>query len=179
MDESILQFQAEDRERLERGSIFCWNQTTRFLDKFVEVLFIGILSLLAIWNFIDQFFSSTKKFGFGPTLLSAYLLGLAGMIYLSWTANLKFLVYFGFMQSHLPKSMFFLFCACMTLPGHDGDYFSGGPTGDKTLSYLVSILLILAALVQLLKLCNKNDEQRRLDERERYDQEQAFKQTMT
>ena len=53
MDDSILKFQAEDKERLERGSIFCWNQTTRFLDKFVEIMFIAVLSLLAIWNFID------------------------------------------------------------------------------------------------------------------------------
>ena len=32
---------------------------------------------------------------------------------------------------------------------------STGPTGDKTFSYFVSIILIISALVQLLKLCNK------------------------
>ena len=97
MNESILSFQAEDRERLERGSIFCWNQTTRILDKFVEVLFIGSLSLLGIWNFMDQFLSSEVGFSLPKSILSVYLIGMAVMIYLSWTANIKFLVYFGFM----------------------------------------------------------------------------------
>ena len=97
MDESILSFQAEDRERLERGSIFCWNQTTRVLDKFVEVLFIGGLALLGIWNFINQFFGTEASFNLTQTLLSFYLIGMSVMVYLSWTANIKFLVYFGFM----------------------------------------------------------------------------------
>ena len=98
-------------------------------------------------------------------LLSLYLGSMSFMIYLSWTAHTKFLVYFAFMQSHLPKSLFMLFCACMTLPGSDGDAMSAGPTGDKTLSYFVSIILILAAFVQLLKICNKSDEKARLEER--------------
>ena len=63
----------------------------------------------------------------------------------------------------------------MTLPGGDGDYYSKGPTGDKTLSYFIAIILLLAALVQLLKLCNKDEEARRLEERQQHDAEQAMK----
>ena len=52
VDPDMRQFQAHDREALEAGSKVCWNRFTRFLDKFVEVVFIGTLSLLAVWNFL-------------------------------------------------------------------------------------------------------------------------------
>ena len=131
--------------------------------------------MLSVWNFVSLFFVESKTFSVSSMLLSVYLGSMSFMIYMSWTAHTKFLVYFSFMQSHIPKSLFLLFCACMTLPGSDGDSMSSGPTGDKTLSYFISITLIVAALLQLLKLFNKNEEATRLEERERYDQEQAFK----
>ena len=52
----------------------------------------------------------------------------------------------------------------MTLPGNDGDGQGGGPIGNAALSYMISVTLILTALIQLLKLCNKDHEAVRMAE---------------
>ena len=41
-------YQAEDKEKLERGAKNCWNRMTRFLDKTSEILFVGMLGSQAI-----------------------------------------------------------------------------------------------------------------------------------
>ena len=119
-NEDMLEFQARDREYMERKSITTYNKCTRFIDKFVEIIFMVSLAVLGIWNFVQQFVLKGSYFNVWQTILSFYLIGLALMIYWSWSFNCRFLVYFGFMQGTFTKTLFFLFSACMTLPGADG-----------------------------------------------------------
>ena len=91
-------------------------------------------------------------------MLSIYFIGLALMIYWSWSFNCKFLIYFGFMQGRFTKTLFLIFCACFTLPGSDGKMKSPGPAGNYVASIIISSFLGVCALLQLIKLCNTNEE---------------------
>ena len=44
-------YQAEDKEKLERGAKNCWNRMTRFLDKTSEILYM-ISVFIASFNVI-------------------------------------------------------------------------------------------------------------------------------
>ena len=43
---------AKDKETIATNSKHCWNKTTRFLDKFVEIIFILSLVGLGLFNLI-------------------------------------------------------------------------------------------------------------------------------
>ena len=49
------EWQVRDREYHERRSITMYNKFSRWLDKFVELTFIIVFTILGIWNFIQQF----------------------------------------------------------------------------------------------------------------------------
>ena len=44
--------EAADKESMAQSSKHCWNKFTRFLDKFSELVFIGLLLTQAFWNMI-------------------------------------------------------------------------------------------------------------------------------
>ena len=113
-------YEMSDREALEIGAKSCFNQFVRVLDKFTEATFILALTALGVWNFISQFIVKKATFSVAQSLLSIYLLGAAALLSLSLKNNLTVLTYFGFMRGKLTKSLFLLFCSCMTMPGSDG-----------------------------------------------------------
>ena len=115
--DGFREWQVRDREYHERRSITMYNKFSRCLDKFVELTFIIVYIILGVWNFISQFIINDKKANFWQTMLTIYLLFFAWMIYMSWNFNVKFLLYFGFMQGTLNKAIFLFFTACFVLPG--------------------------------------------------------------
>ena len=90
-------------------------------------------------------------------LLCIYYLILALMIYKSWKADITFLMYFGFMRGRISKTLFLVFCACLTLP-RDSSF---GMT-QNALHWTLSLVLCACALSQLLKYCNKDEEKEML-----------------
>ena len=176
MKEDELEFQARDREYIERKSITKYNKCTRFIDKFVEIIFIIILGVLGIWNFVQQFVLQGEYFNLWQTTLSVYLIGMSLMIYWSWSFNCRFLVYFGFMQGTFTKSLFFLFTACMTLPGADGMINSTGPTGNRVFSYIVAYFLGFCSILLFLKMCRNDEERIRMNDRKYREGQRAMKQ---
>ena len=82
------------------------------------------------------------------------------MIYKSWKADVIFLMYFGFLRGTFSKTLFMLFCACMTFPIVEPN------EGQNKLVYrlntVLSFGLCLASLTQILKFFNKDEESDRL-----------------
>ena len=66
------------------------------------------------------------------------------------------LTYFGFLRSTFSKSLFFLFCACLCFPNNTST------TQHTWLSYTIGYTLVIAAAMQILKVCNKNEEKEML-----------------
>ena len=137
---------------MERHAKACWNKFTRFLDKFTEITFIVCLTANGLWNIVSMFVGNDKGFNLLRMVLSVYYVFMALLVYMSWTANIEFITYFGFMRSAVYKSFFLFFCACLTFPNK---YSSNDYT---TPTYIVAIVLCIAAGLQLLKLFNKDEE---------------------
>ena len=137
---------------MERHAKACWNKFTRFLDKFTEITFIVCLTANGLWNIVSMFVGNDKGFNLLRMVLSVYYVFMALLVYMSWTANIEFITYFGFMRSAVYKSFFLFFCACLTFPNKysSKDY--------RTPTDIVAIVLCIAAGLQLLKLFNKDEE---------------------
>ena len=134
---------AEDREAAEIGSKICWNKFTRFMDKFLEIIFIITLLALSVWGIVRQFIHD-RKFNFQLTLISFYLFMFSSLIFLSFINNITVLTYFGFMRGRFSKSFFFLFCSCILLPG---DSSAGGILDDVAWSYVLSLTLMVGSIL--------------------------------
>ena len=135
-----IKIDVADREALERGSRTCWNKFSRWVDKFTEIIFIVSLITISLGNFITMF-GTGHKFDFKTFLCCIYYLILALMIYKSWKADITFLMYFGFMRGRISKTLFLVFCACLTLP-RDGTF----SMTNNMLNWCISLLLCGAAL---------------------------------
>ena len=92
------------------------------------------------------------------SLLAANYLFLALLIFSSWKGQIDVLTYFGFLRLAFSKAMFFLFCACLSLPN------PYSTTQMVWLQYLIAYVLIVASVLQLLKLCNKDESMDRIGE---------------
>ena len=147
-----LKFDAADKEAMERHAKACWNKLTRFLDKFTEITFMVCLTASGVWNVASMFVGDDKGFHLLRLVLGVYYLFMALLVYMSWTANIEFITYFGFMRSAVYKSFFLLFCACLTFPN------KYSPKSYRTLTDIVAVVLCIAAALQLLKLFNKDEE---------------------
>ena len=82
------------------------------------------------------------------------------MTYKSWKADVIFLMYFGFLRGSFSKTLFMLFCACMTFPIVKPK--EGQSEVLYNLNSALSYLLCVASFAQILKLCNKDEESDRL-----------------
>ena len=60
--EDKLEWEAAERDKHERKSLTTYNKCTRFIDKFVELIFIITLTVLGIWNFVQMFVLKKVKF---------------------------------------------------------------------------------------------------------------------
>ena len=145
-----------DKEAMERGARTCWNKFSRWADKFSELIFIISLVTISLWNFLIMF-QKDKKFSFVTLMLCIYYLLLALMIYKSWKADITFLMYFGFMRGRISKTLFLVFCACLTLPRDENFSMT-----NNFLHWSISLLLCAAAMSQLFKYCNKDEEKEML-----------------
>ena len=110
-----MKIDAADKEALEKGAKTCWNKFTRVTDKFSEIIFITSLSGVSLFNFVFQF-TKGQSFSIFGSIQCIFLVILAIMIYKSWKADVIFLMYFGFLRGSFSKTLFMLFCACMTFP---------------------------------------------------------------
>ena len=150
-DVQQMKWDAQDKELVESTAKSCWNKFTRMLDKMGETLFMVCLVALAIWNGVSMFMGDDKGFSLMRSLLCVYYLFLALLIFQSWRGNINFLTYFGFMRSSVSKAFFLLFCACMCFPNQ-----YSAPQA-KGLSSAIAYVLAISAVLQILKLCNKNE----------------------
>ena len=156
-----VRYEAKDREHMESTAKSAWNKFTRFLDKFVEIIFISVLIANGIWNLVSMFVGNDpddKGFSILRLLLLLNYFFLAVLIFASWRGNLTVLVYFGFLRVPTSKALFLLFCACMTFPSE----VSSKQTNE--VMFVLAIILIIAAVLQILKLCNKNESASRIGE---------------
>ena len=150
-----MKIDVEQKEQLEKGAKSCWNKFSHFTDKFTEVIFIVSLSLVSLYSFISMFIKG-GKFSIFTLLQSIYQIILAPMVYKSWKAEVTFLMYFGFLRGRFSKTLFLLFCACMTFPSQAN---SQRETGFLFfLHYTLSYTLCFASAAQILKYFNKDEE---------------------
>ena len=142
----------EDKEAMTKGAKTCWNKFSHFTDKFTEIIFIAGLTIVSLYNFIVMF-TKTGSFNLITLMLSIYLLVLATMIYKSWKSDITFLMYFGFLRGKLSKTLFLLFCACMTFPRDSKDKNAWVWT-----NMILSYGLCAVSVAQILKYFNKDEE---------------------
>ena len=137
-----LKIDIEDQEAMQKGAKTCWNRFSYYVDKFSEVIFISCLVIVSLYNLVEMF-TKSGKFNLITLMLSIYLIIMATMIYKSWKSDITFLMYFGFLRGKLSKTIFLLFCACMTFPRQ-----SSSDTVDffRVTNYIISYGLCAASV---------------------------------
>ena len=96
-----------------------------------------------------------KDHKFVNHILCVYYVILAGVIFASMNGNEKLLFYFGFLRGALSKAFFMLFCAALCFPMSESDDSAQGKY--DVINTLAGMLLVVVAVLQILKVCSKED----------------------
>ena len=136
---------------MKEGAKTCWSSFTVFVDKFCELIFICTMlgASLYIWINIVLKDEATTKHTFANVIISLYLIGLAGVIFLSMREHPKLLEYCGFLRGKLSKALFYLFCTSLVFPVGQG---------FMHIQSIAAYVLLVISVLQIIKVCKKDDD---------------------